>query len=190
MKPKHKRLLTVLFAIASISIGTAILLNSFRDNLIYFYPPKDIAKMHIAEPEKFAKLLKRQIRVGGMVKQGSYKKTDELGSEFVITDFDDDIEVRYEGLLPPMFREGQGVIAQGNLEVRDKGSGARGQSSEVSDEEKDSDNKIVTTKHQLPSTKYNAPTIEYLFIAKTLITKHDEKYMPPEIKRSLDRGIK
>ncbi len=143
MKPKHKRLLIVLASLISIFAGTFILLNNFRDNLIYFYPPADIAAM---PADKLQKLVKKQVRVGGMVKEGSLRKSGELDYNFTLTDFKNDLEVSYHGLLPPMFREGQGVVAQGNLVEND------GKAS---------------------------------FTAKQLITKHDEKYMPPEISRSL-----
>ena len=148
MKPKHKRLIIVLAGLTSIFVGVFILLNTFRDNLIYFYPPADVAKIQQEQPERFASLLKKQIRVGGMVKQGTYKKIGELDHEFQVTDFDKDVHVKYHGLLPPMFHEGQGVVAQGNLSEEN-------------------------------SSVY--------FAAKTLITKHDEKYMPPEIERSLKK---
>ncbi len=117
MKAKHKRLLAVMAGLASVFIGTFVLLNNFRDNLIYFYPPAEIQTMQKNEPERLKKLSLRQIRVGGMVKQGSYYKADELGHEFVVTDNAADIKVIYSGLLPPMFREGQGVVAQGRLDI-------------------------------------------------------------------------
>ncbi len=148
MKPKHKRLIIVLVSLVSIFTGTFVLLDTFRDNLIYFYPPKDIATMQTAEPKHFAKILKRQIRVGGMVKEKTYKKTGELDHSFIITDYTSDLKIRYNGILPPMFREGQGVVAQGNLFTED--------------------NKTY-------------------FKAEKLITKHDEKYMPPEVERSLKK---
>jgi cytochrome c-type biogenesis protein CcmE len=148
MKPKHKRLIIVLAGLTSIFVGVFILLNTFRDNLIYFYPPAEIVKIQSAEPQRFAGILKKQIRVGGMVKQGSYSKSSELDHTFSVTDYGSDLEIRYHGLLPPMFREGQGVVAQGNL-VEESSS--------------------------------------VYFAAKTLITKHDEKYMPPEIERSLKK---
>jgi cytochrome c-type biogenesis protein CcmE len=146
MKPKHKRLIAVLFMLASIFLGAYILLSNFRDNLIYFYPPKDIEAMRSTDATKFEHLLKRSIRVGGMVKENSYHKSGELDHDFIITDFTDDLAIKYHGLLPPMFREGQGVVAQGALSQEN--------------------GKVV-------------------FTAAQLITKHDEKYMPPEIKRSL-----
>ncbi len=148
MKPKHKRLIIVLVSLASIFTGTFILLNNFRDNLIYFYPPKDIEVIRTGDAPRFEKLLHKPVRVGGMVKQGSYKNSGE-GHDFLITDFAADLEIKYNGLLPPMFREGQGVVAQGNLKVEDGG--------------------------------------KVYFSAIQLITKHDEKYMPPEIERSLKK---
>lgn len=83
MKAKHKRLVVVLFSLVSIFAGTFILLDNFRENLIYFYPPKDIAEMQKAEPQRFEKLLHRDIRVGGMISQGTYKKTGEIGRAHV-----------------------------------------------------------------------------------------------------------
>jgi cytochrome c-type biogenesis protein CcmE len=148
MKPKHKRLLVIILMLACIFTGTFILLNNFRDNLIYFYPPKDIETIRTTDPVKLSHILKTSIRVGGMVKENSYKKIGELDHQFTLTDFTAELNVKYHGLLPPMFREGQGVVAQGTL-------------SQEGD-------KIT-------------------FIAAQLLTKHDEKYMPPEIKRSIEK---
>ena len=147
MKPKHKRLIIVLVSLASIFTGTFILLNNFKDNLIYFYPPKDIETIRTTDADKYTKLLKKQIRVGGMVKLQSYKKSGESEHTFLITDYTNDLKVKYNGLLPPIFREGQGVVAQGKLAEEGK---------------------------------------DVYFNAAQLITKHDEKYMPPEIERSLN----
>lgn len=170
MKPKHKRLITVLIALACIFTGTFILLNNFKDNLIYFYPPKDIASIQSTDPAKFTGILKKSIRVGGMVKQNSYHKTGELDHQFTITDFTSDLDVNYHGLLPPMFREGQGVIAQGVI-IKE---------SQVIQSPIEESPVIIHLIRK--DIKYG-----YYFRAKQLLTKHDEKYMPPEIARSLDK---
>lgn len=152
MKPKYKRLVYVLLGLASVSIGAYILLNNFKDNLVYFYSPKDLIQIQNGDFSRFEKISKRPIRVGGMVK--SYKKVSDLNYEIIITDYYNDLQINYEGLLPPMFREKQGVVAQG---------------------------KIADT--------YNKENYEIIiFDAKELITKHDEKYMPPEIERSLKKN--
>lgn len=145
MKPKHKRLLGVLMLVACVSAGAFILLDKFRDNLIYFYPPKDIAKISSAEPERLEKIMTQEIRVGGMVKTDSYRKGKKFLHNFTVTDYENDLRIRFNGILPPMFREGQGVVAQGHLR--------KGQNENI------------------------------YFEARTLLTKHDEKYMPPELKK-------
>jgi cytochrome c-type biogenesis protein CcmE len=150
LKPKHKRLIVVIACLCSIFIGIFTLLNNFKDNLIYFYSPKDLTLIEKNSPDKFDRLKQKQIRVGGMVKEKSYKKTSELGHEMTLTDFENDIIVNYSGILPPMFKEGQGIVALGKLDSKQ--------------------NNIM------------------FFNATTLITKHDENYMPPEVARSLNKS--
>jgi len=171
MKPKHKRLIGVLALLASVACGVFILLSKFEDNLIYFYPPKDIFKIQEKQPERFSKILRKKIRVGGMIKAGTYKKTGDLDHDFVVTDMTADLEIRYHGILPPIFREGQGVVAQGSLK-------------EI-EEKKLSTSELKKDAITPPSSKIDGPVL--YFDADTLVTKHDEKYMPPEVATSLKK---
>jgi cytochrome c-type biogenesis protein CcmE len=169
MKPKHKRLIYVLLGLASVSIGSYILLNNFKDNLVYFYAPKDLIQIKNDDYARFEKISKRPIRVGGMVK--SYKKISDLNYEIIITDYYNDLKIVYEGLLPPMFREKQGVVAQGQI------------AEDALNNPDFEDYKTIN----ISSENTNKSSEVIKFKAKELITKHDEKYMPPEIERSLKK---
>jgi len=111
-----------------------IVLSNLTDNIVFFYPPSEIDKI---------KDINKKARVGGLVKQGSIKHIKDKKLLFTITDFSQEIEIEYSGVLPALFREGQGIVAEGVL---------------------------------------SSPK---LFIASKLLTKHDEKYMPPEINRKI-----
>jgi cytochrome c-type biogenesis protein CcmE len=87
-----------------------VLLN-FRDNIVFFYSPSEIAN-----PQILKKIHHRQIRVGGLVEKNSVKKSDALSVEFVITDLKKTLKIHYVGLLPDLFREKQGVVAQGKFD--------------------------------------------------------------------------
>ncbi len=109
MKPgsrKRQRLWLVLIGGASVACAAALALTLFRDNLMFFYSPTDIWEK---KPS-----IDRRIRVGGLVKEGSVVRK-ALATTFIITDLAHDLTVRYQGLLPPMFREKQGVVANGAL---------------------------------------------------------------------------
>jgi cytochrome c-type biogenesis protein CcmE len=153
MKPKHKRLTYILIAICSAFFGAYILISSFSDNLIFFYSPNDLKQLEQNDNNKFQNVINNHIRIGGLVKEGSYKKDQKGNHEFLVTDNEFDIKIFYQGILPPIFREGQGIVAQGQID------------------------------------KARESSIDgfYSFQAKQLITKHDENYMPPEIKKSLER---
>lgn len=87
-------------------IAAAFVLNAFQSNLVFFFTPSQVAK---GEAPK-----NRLFRIGGMVKEGSLSKgSDQI--EFVVTDFTSEVSVRYSGLLPDLFKEGKGVVAQGRL---------------------------------------------------------------------------
>ena len=108
MTPRRKRLLAVLAIVAGVSAATALAMLAFRDNLLYFYNPSQVLAGD-APPA-------RTFRIGGMVTEGSVVRTPgSLEVRFVVTDFRHSVPVRYEGLLPDLFREGQGVIAHGRL---------------------------------------------------------------------------
>ena len=130
----------ILFLIISLTISSLIIfliLKSLEENVVYFFSPSEIYnKTNIS--------LDKKIRDGGLVKENSLLKED-TSIKFIITDLKNEIIVSYEGLLPNLFSEGKGVIAQGKL--KDK--------------------------------KY--------FIADTILAKHDENYMPPEVSKALKK---
>ena len=107
MKLKHKRLTFVIVAMALLAVAAGLILSAFEDNIVFFYSPTDVAGKKIA-PD-------RRIRLGGLVEEGSVKKTGGAGVTFRVTDLTTVIAVTYKGLLPDLFREGQGVIAEGRL---------------------------------------------------------------------------
>jgi cytochrome c-type biogenesis protein CcmE len=106
MKPRHKRLLLILAALAVLGVAAALVLNAFRSNLVFFYTPTQIAN---GEAPK-----NRAFRIGGLVKAGSLKR-DGITAHFVVTDTVKEFPVQYTGILPDLFREGRGVVAQGKL---------------------------------------------------------------------------
>jgi len=134
--PRRRRLYAVLAIVAGVGAAAALATIAFQDNLLYFYDPSQVAAGEAPAGRTF--------RIGGMVTEGSLQRTEgTLAIQFVVTDFQHSIPVRYEGLLPDLFKEGQGVVAHGRLES----SG--------------------------------------VFVADDIVAKHDEKYMPPEVARSL-----
>lgn len=139
MKKKNKRIFTLVFFLSLLSIGTALIFYNLRDNIVFFYSPTEI------HSNKFN--IENLIRLGGMVKKESVNKSQiELDGKnveevsFVITDFENEVEVKFIGILPDLFKEGQGVVVEGRLDKN------------------------------------------YVLNAKEVLAKHDENYMPPEIK--------
>jgi cytochrome c-type biogenesis protein CcmE len=108
MTPRKKRRLIVLVLVMlGLGTATALVLTAFQDNLVFFYSPSDL-KEH--PPGS------RGIRVGGLVAAGSVQRqSDGVTVGFTVTDLKTSVEVRYTGLLPDLFREGQGVVAEGQL---------------------------------------------------------------------------
>ena len=136
-KVKSRIVFSIVLAILA-TITIFITFKSLEENVVYFYSPTDIYKKpQILSSEK--------IRVGGLVKKNSITKK-ETSINFIITDLKNEIFVSYKGLLPNLFAEGKGVIAEGKL--KDK--------------------------------KY--------FVANKILAKHDENYMPPEVKDALDKS--
>ncbi len=134
MNPVRKRrLYLALFLLVAVSGTTAALMVALEQNINMFYPPADIASGEAPA--------ETPIRAGGMVLEGSVQRDPEsLAVEFVLTDYDgSEFTVSYNGILPDLFREGQGIIVQGQL---DEGR---------------------------------------LFVAREVLAKHDENYMPPEL---------
>ena len=108
MTPRRKRLLAVVAVMAGVGAAAALALRAFDDNVMYFYSPTQIKAGEAPTGRTF--------RVGGLVEAGSVKrKPGDLTIEFSVTDNLNRVNVRYTGLLPDLFREGQGVIAHGKL---------------------------------------------------------------------------
>jgi cytochrome c-type biogenesis protein CcmE len=136
MTPRRKRMLTVALILAGVGISVAFALQAFQKNLLYFYSPSQVEAGEAPQS--------RTIRVGGMVEKGSVQRaTGSLEVRFTLTDFANRLTVSYTGVLPDLFREGQGIIARGRF---DDGG---------------------------------------IFVAEEVLAKHDENYMPPEVKDSL-----
>jgi len=136
MTPRQKRMVTVAAILAGVGIATTFALQAFNKNMLYYYSPTQI---HAGEAPDT-----RSIRVGGLVENGSVQREPgSLEVRFTLTDFANTVGVSYTGVLPDLFREGQGVIARGRL--NDQG----------------------------------------MFVAEEVLAKHDENYMPPEVKDSL-----
>jgi len=108
MKPRHKRLAAVAVGLVALAISAALVLNAFRSNLVFFFSPSQVANQEAP--------LGRTFRLGGMVETGSLKRaSDGLTVSFIVTDTAKSIPVRYKGILPDLFKEGKGVVAQGQL---------------------------------------------------------------------------
>jgi cytochrome c-type biogenesis protein CcmE len=106
MKPRHKRFVLIAAGLGVLGIAAALILSAFQQNLVFFFSPSDIAA-HKAPAE-------RTFRVGGMVESGSVKR-DGVQVRFIVTDTANTVPVVYKGILPDLFREGKGVVAQGKL---------------------------------------------------------------------------
>ena len=105
---RKKRLYIVLAIVAGVGIATALALSALQENINLFYTPTQIADGDAP--------VDTRIRAGGMVADGSLKRTgDSLDVEFVVTDFANNVTIRYRGILPDLFREGQGIVALGKL---------------------------------------------------------------------------
>jgi cytochrome c-type biogenesis protein CcmE len=109
MKPRHKRLAFVAVGLAGIAVATALILNAFQGNLVFFFSPSQVAAKEAPIDRKF--------RLGGLVEAGSVvRESDGLTVRFSVTDTVQSVTVVYTGILPDLFREGQGVVTQGRLD--------------------------------------------------------------------------
>ncbi len=136
MKPRQQRMLAVGLAVAGLAIAAALTLRAFEENMMFFIDISDVVKGEYPSERNF--------RVGGLVVVGSVvRQTGELDIEFTLTDLEEQLTVVYSGILPDLFREGQGIIAHGRLNNDGR------------------------------------------FFADTVLAKHDEQYMPPEVADSL-----
>ena len=108
MTPRRRRMVLVGLILLGVSAAAAFALTAFQDNLLYYYPPSDVAAGKAPTGRVF--------RLGGMVEEGSVKReTGSMEVRFTVTDFQKDVTVSYSGVLPDLFRDGQGVIARGKL---------------------------------------------------------------------------
>ena len=106
MKPRHKRIALIGGGLAALGIATAFVLNALDSNLAFFVTPTEIAEGKAPQGKTF--------RVGGMVKEGSLRR-DNLTVHFLITDTAKEVPVAYTGILPDLFQEGKGAVAQGRI---------------------------------------------------------------------------
>ena len=138
MKARHKRLAIIVSGVVGLTIASLFVLNAFRSNLVFFYSPTEVLEGKAP--------VDRVFRIGGMVEKNSVQKSpDGLKVDFIVTDTNKRLPVHFEGILPDLFREGQGIVAQGKLE------GDR-------------------------------------FVAREVLAKHDENYMPPEAAKAMQGG--
>lgn len=108
MKPRHKRLALIVAGVAVVALAATLILNAFRSNMVFFFTPTQVANGEAPKATSF--------RIGGLVEQGSLKRGgDGLTVHFVVTDTVKRTPVTYQGILPDLFKEGKGVVAQGKL---------------------------------------------------------------------------
>jgi cytochrome c-type biogenesis protein CcmE len=107
MTRKRRRLVLIGSALGVLAVAVGLMLNAFRDSIVFFNSPSDVAEKHIPAGTR--------IRIGGLVKAGSVVRSDDLKIRFDVTDGNRDIVVAYQGIVPDLFREGQGVVAEGAL---------------------------------------------------------------------------
>ncbi len=106
MKPRHKRITAIAVGVAALGIAAALVLAAFEKNLVFFFTPSQVAAHEAPQGRSF--------RIGGMVVPGSLKR-EGVDVEFTVTDTAKSMRVTYRGQLPDLFREGKGVVAQGQL---------------------------------------------------------------------------
>ncbi|HEX5784981.1 MAG TPA: cytochrome c maturation protein CcmE [Burkholderiaceae bacterium] len=108
MKPRHKRLLLVVLVLAGLGLAAWLVLSAFQKNLVFFFTPTQV---HAGQAPQG-----RSFRIGGLVEAGSVQRLpDGISVRFVVTDNAQRVNVAYRGLLPDLFKEGKGVVAQGQL---------------------------------------------------------------------------
>jgi cytochrome c-type biogenesis protein CcmE len=108
MKKRHKRIIFIVASLAALGLATALVLGAFRNNLVFFFSPTQIATKEAPIGKTF--------RIGGLVENGSLKRdTDGLTIRFTVTDTVNTIPVVYKGILPDLFKEGRGCVAQGRV---------------------------------------------------------------------------
>ncbi len=108
MKPRHKKLTIIIVSVAALGLSATLVLDAFQSNLVFFFSPTQVAANEAPQGKSF--------RIGGLVEEGSVKRqSDGVTVNFVVTDTAKVIPVVYTGILPDLFKEGKGVVAQGKL---------------------------------------------------------------------------
>ncbi len=107
MTRKQRRLVLIGGSLGVLAVAVGLMLNAFRDSIVFFNSPSDVMEKHVGPGTR--------IRLGGMVKDGSVVRSDSLRIRFEVTDGKAEIPVVYQGAVPDLFREGQGVVAEGAL---------------------------------------------------------------------------
>jgi cytochrome c-type biogenesis protein CcmE len=137
MTRKQRRSVLIGGCLAVLGLAVGLVLFALEDSIVFFYSPSDIVEKKIKPGQR--------IRLGGLVEEGSVKRGENTTIQFTVTDTAKTISVMYTGVLPDLFREGQGVVTEGKL-------GSDG-----------------------------------VFIADSVLAKHDENYMPPEVADALKK---
>jgi cytochrome c-type biogenesis protein CcmE len=108
---KRRRMNFIVLGLLTLGLAAALVLTALEDKIVFFYSPTDIAiKKQVPT--------KQQIRIGGLVKEGTWEKpTNDLTHKFTVTDLRHDISISYKGIIPDIFREGQGVVVLGKLQT-------------------------------------------------------------------------
>lgn len=108
MKARQKRILLVLLGVAGVAAASALIITALRGNVNYYLTPTKVMAGEVSQGERF--------RLGGMVREGSLKRDEKgLGVQFVLTDYNKDVTVYYEGILPDLFKEKQSAVTKGKL---------------------------------------------------------------------------
>ena len=143
MIKRKKRIYLISLFFITIATSIYLILWALRDNIVFFYSPSEIQqKINLKEIDEMSKL-----RLGGMVKESSIEQLNNGSINFIITDFEREMVVFYKGIIPDLFKEQQGVIAEGSINN------------------------------------------EGIFIANSILAKHDENYMPPEVQDTLKKDF-
>lgn len=137
MTRKQRRSVLIGVCLAVLGLAVGLVMFALEDSIVFFYSPSDVAEKRIKPGQR--------IRLGGLVEEGSVKRGEKTTVQFTVTDTAKTISVMYTGVLPDLFREGQGVVTEGKL-------GSDG-----------------------------------VFIADSVLAKHDENYMPPEVAEALKK---
>jgi len=140
MTRKQRRAVLIGTCLAVLGVAVGLVLFALRESIVFFYTPSEVAEKHLETGQRF--------RLGGLVENGSVKRGEGTTVSFVVTDKRSTLPVTFTGVLPDLFREGQGVVAEGVLNS------------------------------------------DGVFRADSVLAKHDENYMPPEVAKKLkDQGV-